>query len=261
MTVFTETVKITPAIATKWLEANTHNRAVSQRTVKEYAEQMAAGQWKLNGSTISFDSTDTLTDGQHRLWACIEANVPFKSLVVRGLGTDVFDTIDTGHKRTHADVLHVAGIAIKHEKTVAATANLVMRYQQGTMNQRKKVPAQVTLQFVRDNPEIIEWVTKLANKRSWVKIYATSVAAVAYLASKRYRPKVQEFVDAFVSGENLVAGSPVLALRNRLATEKNMRIEDRTALCVQAWNAFVQGRALSKMQLYKGDNFPTVKGA
>ena len=203
--------KITPAMATKWLEGNTHNRRIYQKTVMEYAQAMKDGLWKLNGATIGFNTDNCLTDGQHRLWACIESKCRSRHWLCTGSATDIFPTIDTGKKRSGGDVLHVSGVVAKNESLVSATASMIIRYENGTINQRQKIPPQVMLDCVKDNPEIAQWVTMMTAKKSWVRAYTTSVAAVAFLASRRYNTKAVEFVEGFVTGENLVAGSPILA--------------------------------------------------
>lgn len=46
---------------------------------------MRNGNWKANGEAIKFSSTGRLLDGQHRLRACVKEQVPFTTLVIRGL--------------------------------------------------------------------------------------------------------------------------------------------------------------------------------
>lgn len=111
---------ITPAIAADYLKHNTKNRNISERKVAAYALEMREGRWKLNGQTISFDVDGVLNDGQHRLRACIAANISFPCIVVRGTDADVMDTIDCGRARTAGDVLKIKGIAQANHKASAA---------------------------------------------------------------------------------------------------------------------------------------------
>ncbi len=104
------TVRVTPKMATEWLEANTHNRPVSDKKVRDYATAMREGKWMLNGETIIFDKNGVLADGQHRLWACITSEVAFETVVVGGVLSDAFASIDTGMKRSGKDVLHIDGM-------------------------------------------------------------------------------------------------------------------------------------------------------
>lgn len=252
---------VTPAIATAWLEKNSHNRPVSDRTVGEYARYMRDGEWELNGEAIVFDETDTLADGQHRLWACIEAGKSFKTVVTRGVSKNAFATIDTGKKRSAADVLHIAGIHTDRN-TLAAAAAIIIKYNAGDSFNNAMTPSrQAVLEFVQKCPELAEWVAQAKKSKAWTNAYASNIAAVAFLGANSYPQKAEQFVAAFISGENLSAGSPVLTLRNRLGADKRMGKRIRLAIIVLAWNAFSANRSLTKAQPPHGDAFPRIAGA
>lgn len=256
----TETTRVTPRMAAQWLEKNTHNRPIKQRVVEDYAQQMKEGKWVLNGEAIVFDENDVLADGQHRLWACVEADTPFETVVVFGVSEAAFATIDTGVKRTAADVLHIAGHT-KHRGPVAAASTLVIQYQRKTLSKKEPVSRQDILSFVEKNPEIEEWMAKAKRTRGWHTAYAAPLTALLFLGSRKYPSKADEFLDGFVTGMNLTKGSPILALRNRVASEKNMKSDTRFGLFVLAWNAHAQNRDLNKMQSPRADEFPKIVGA
>ena len=104
----TEVVKVTPELATKWLEGNTHNRPVRDTRVHQYAQDMRAGRWRLTHQGIAFASDGSLIDGQHRLWAIIEAQVPVEVSVSRGMDPESQQYIDEGLPRTVVDVLRLS---------------------------------------------------------------------------------------------------------------------------------------------------------
>src|SRR3569833_3925639 len=108
---YTTVATITPREAKEWLETkNIHNnRPQSEQTIRKYAQEMKAGRWKLNGESIIFGSTRRLLNGQHRLKACILANVPFQTVIVKGADDATFDTIDDGKSRNLGDVLAIRG--------------------------------------------------------------------------------------------------------------------------------------------------------
>ena len=58
---------------------------------------------------IAFDVNGVLVDGQHRLAAVIEADVPVELTVFTEVGEGTFDVLDTGKRRTAADVLAIEG--------------------------------------------------------------------------------------------------------------------------------------------------------
>ena len=74
---------VTPALALEWLEKMGANRSVAQRYVEAFARDMRAGEWTLNGETIKFDVQGRLVDGQHRLWAVVQADVTVEMDVAR----------------------------------------------------------------------------------------------------------------------------------------------------------------------------------
>src|SRR5438128_2685113 len=100
-----EVEEITPAQAKQVLaNKNTTNyRPLDERAAKAYSAVMARGEWVLNGEAIKFNGNEDLLDGQTRLRACVIANKPFKTLVIRGLETD--ESMDSGRPRTIASVL------------------------------------------------------------------------------------------------------------------------------------------------------------
>lgn len=108
------TETITPRIAESYLEQNVlNNRPVSQRHVEALARDMRADRWTQNGETIKFSPPTTefptgeLMDGQQRLWACITANRPFTTAVVRGV--ESLDDVDRSRPRTLGHALGMRG--------------------------------------------------------------------------------------------------------------------------------------------------------
>ena len=113
MAMETKVVTVTPEMAREWLTKNmSSNRPVLRSTVHGYARMMRTGGWKLTHQGIAFDQNGELIDGQHRLHAVIEANVPVEMNVtydVERKPGEVF-TIDMGRKRTYANVAQMSGI-------------------------------------------------------------------------------------------------------------------------------------------------------
>lgn len=104
-----ELVVVTPEMASRWLEGNTHNRNKREQLVHSYARDLEAGAWGFNGETVKFAADGTLLDGQHRLMAIVRAKKPALLLVVSGLPRSAQKTIDTGAARKFADQLGMDG--------------------------------------------------------------------------------------------------------------------------------------------------------
>jgi hypothetical protein len=264
----TSIITITPALATQWLEdMNIHNRALRQGAVERYAADMKAGKWRLNGESIVISKPDTkgqrrILDGQHRLWASVEADSTFKAVVVEGVDEDHFATIDTGAARSIGDVLKIAGVG-GHKSTVGAAATAILQYLRGdSLGNPKPVTKQDALDYVQANEEdLARWVEQVRSGKTWTNAYAANVVAVLFLGAHKHPQKALQFAHAFSTGENLTVGSPIMALRNRLAVDKRMGKWHRMALIVMAWNAFVANKNLHKMQSPRSDTFPKIAGA
>jgi hypothetical protein len=102
---------VTPALAAKWLEGNTHNRPLKESAVNQLARDMQAGRWRLTHQGIAFDASGVLIDGQHRLWAVIIANITVPMRVFFNESAANMAAVDTGHVRTNLDVLDLTGEA------------------------------------------------------------------------------------------------------------------------------------------------------
>lgn len=100
---------ITPTMALNWLEnANTNNRKVSDAHVKKLARDMNQGRWRLTHEGIAFDPHGVLLDGQNRLWAIVEADMPIDMHVWFNISPDVLPVINDGKPRSLADHLRLS---------------------------------------------------------------------------------------------------------------------------------------------------------
>ena len=62
----------------------------------QYAADMKAGRWQLNGEAIKFDKNGHLLNGQHRLHAVVRADTTIQMLVISGLDPETRTTMDSG---------------------------------------------------------------------------------------------------------------------------------------------------------------------
>lgn len=105
---------ITPEMAVEYLKKNTQNyrgQAMSRAKVRQYAEEIKAGRWELNGEGIMFDENGLLKNGQHRLAAIALAGVPVDVLVIRGISRDV-NVYDLGYNRTVSQMVNAKGLNV-----------------------------------------------------------------------------------------------------------------------------------------------------
>lgn len=144
MAMETKLVNVTPEMAREWLTHNmAGNRPVLKGTVHSYARQMRNGTWNLTHQGIAFDENGELIDGQHRLAAIVEANMPVPVNVTTGVCRapgEVF-TIDMGRKRTYANVIQMSGMQDPVYKAVGMYVSSYIRYK--LPGGRKAEPAEI----------------------------------------------------------------------------------------------------------------------
>lgn len=99
--------QITPAQAKLWLGRKRSGKRPNRQQIRAYADDMRAQRWMPNGDPIIFGMSGALLSGALRLQACIEADAPFPSLVIRGVEDSHFETIDSVRRRTVADILNI----------------------------------------------------------------------------------------------------------------------------------------------------------
>jgi hypothetical protein len=152
--------KITPARAGELLEANTANRPISKSTVRAFAEAMRRGDWLVTHQGTAFGTNGVLVDGQHRLAAVIEADLPVEMTVFSEVEPDSFDVLDTGKRRNTADVLAIEGE--KSTTMLAAMLRTVWLYRNRPDASWSGGGAAVTnhqiVQTLEANPKIREFV-------------------------------------------------------------------------------------------------------
>jgi hypothetical protein len=281
-----EKTEITPETARAWMdrhkqvvEANKiansgkarDNRPVRWGDVAAYARDMKAGQWRLNGETIKIAWDDTVSDGQHRLYACMQAGVPFWSWVVSGTDPEDQDTVDAGSRRKLSDQL-----AIANEPNATVLAS-VMRWslrwlhgvRAGTAGTGVFTPTNAEmLAFLEKEPRLRDAARFAARARKTFKPVRASVYAMAWMLFNGVDPiGAQVFLDRVLDGADLPAGHPALGFRARLTNAalsgERLNEQEQLALIIMAWNAFREERTMARPQLPKGGltakNFPEPK--
>lgn len=104
----TEVVLVTPQLAKEWLRHNKpDNRRQTKARIQYYAEEMKAGRWQLTSQGIAFNTLGQLTNGQHRLSAIVEANIPIQMSVTYDEPVSAYIELDTGAKRSLAERLNM----------------------------------------------------------------------------------------------------------------------------------------------------------
>ncbi len=263
--IITKIVEITPDMAAEMLEKNTMNRKISQLNVIRYANDMASGAWKQNGETIKIAVDGTILDGQHRLWAIIEAGVSVPMLVVYNVQTEAITTIDSGVPRLFNHLLKIKGS--KHPATCAMITKFAWIYenydkQMRTNSAKTETRNSVLEPYYDENRELIEHAAAVAEcgAHHFVKSY---MGFCFYIFLKKNPQKAEEFIKLVKSGENLYTGHPIMTLRDKLTNNRiskvKLTVRETLAYYTKAWNAFLKGRDLSIFRWNNTEELPEVK--
>ncbi|NNH75860.1 hypothetical protein HLB23_39430 [Nocardia uniformis] len=266
--VVSQILEIDAPLARRMLEHNPNNRAIRLARVQQYYDDMVSGRWRFNGEAIKFGPDGELLDGQHRLLAIARTSgQAFAMLVVRGLSRETQVTMDQGAKRTPADQLTISGITGHNTTLVAAALRVYIPWLEGNLFgdfTKSKLATTRIVEFATVYPETIVLAERFTSVASRLKCRPAVACAVLIRLTEVDETAATEFVRLWDSGVDLPAGSPVLALRQRLdiLQRTQVRTSDREqiGLIVTAWNLWRRGRTVSKLLRPKGgftaDNFP-----
>ena len=244
---------VTPELAREWLAMNTRNRLKKPGKIKQYARDMAAGRWQLNGEAIKFDLNGILLDGQNRLSAVILAECAVQMLVIRGLDSDVQITMDSGAGRTAADNFAIEGeknatilaAGIRCALTVDAVGySYLGRYQ---------VSKSEVAEFFAKHPEF-----GIASHHACrtARFIDCRPGLVAYAIWRFMALNPQEALDFFSDAASCVgleAGDPALVLAQRFAEARRRREvltdEMRISMIFRCWNDRRSGRSRTVLKV------------
>lgn len=258
-----EVIEITPALAKEWLDRNTHNRNLRERVVNGYATDMLAGAWVEDGQSIKFSTTGVLLDGQHRLSAIAQSGMTIRMLVVTDLPASTQDTMDTGAKRSLADVLKLHGE--DHYVTLAAALLRVYVWKQGARkNTKQSGNARPThrqlLSVLDEHPELRRSAEIASRVRGSMRISGSTVALCHWLFNRIDQSDCAFFFARFTDGAGLMPGDPIYALRrviDNLAKAAGRPDEALvTALVIKAWNFYRAGQDIQLLSYRPGGANP-----
>jgi hypothetical protein len=259
MSIQTRVAIIEPTDAARLVASFRSTGKVDQKLVKAYAEDMSVGRWMLNGATIVLSKDSKVLDGRARLLACVQAQQPFKTLIIEGVDDGAFETIDAVRKRRLADVLTIR--RFPHGRALAAALRLIWSHQNNSIAAPRSISPIVLLDLIEAHPEIRDSV--LPSLRAAPLLPHGTGIALHYLFSLIDPKKSDEFFAKV--GTALLAEGPAALLRKVLeelrakgGTRKQLYL---VAVSIKAWNAFVLGKPLKQLR-YSPDRepFPEVVG-
>lgn len=252
---------ITPALAEEMLARNGSNRPVNDANVKRWENAIRAGEWMLTGEPIIFSKDGVLLDGQHRLYGCIRAGVPFLCDVRFGVEPDAFRYMDTGKKRALADMLAIKGEGDVNNLAVALTR--LTRYDSGRVisNSRdNEISPWEALDKLADHPGLPKSIPYARAAYKAIPQMRTGLGTfIHYVMARINREEADLLFDYLATGAgNHGKTSPMLKLREYMRLEKRrMTDPEVAAACFRCWNA-LRGQKVRNLKFYldSSDEFP-----
>lgn len=266
--------KITPAKAEKYLSTRGRQRRMIERKVAELVGVLQRGEWDLNGDTIVFNTAGELVDGQNRLTACVKANIPIDTLVVRNVSNYAIDTIDMTAARTLKDVLEIAGET--NTRDLQGIINLLWRWQvprqEGHVDEghasmriagRDATPASVRQLhnfFLTQHTGIRDCMIWGSRLQHAIGLGRGAAVTSYYLCAAVDEDDAEFFFTQLWRGTGLVEGDSIYTLRERLLTERHaerkLRDYEVLALLFKAWNAYRTGDNIRQLRWRAGGAKP-----
>lgn len=258
-TISAELIDLTPEFARELLQNNKSNRPLSNSLIYKYARAIKRGDWRLNGEPVIIFKNGNLGDGQHRCHAVLAAGVAIKTLVVKGVESNTFNTIDAGKSRTGSDVLSING-EVNTVKLAAATRTYLSSSK--SFREAQAITSFQLQECIDAHPEIRYWVQKFCGHNKMVKFLPASFCGYMALASEKHgRVELNTFLEQLASGTNLKDRDPALVLRNRLQGQTNtnkLSVLSINAFIIQAINAHLLGKKLHFLRHTEVEEFPKI---
>lgn len=235
-------IKITPRLAEHILtNLNPHNRPRRTTSVTRYATDMLAGQWALTGDTIKFGKSGVLRDGQHRLAACIRANVPFETFCVFGIDDESFCVMDTGLKRKGDGAFAIA--SIKNANSAASATRWVIilsgndpTNRSVTFQNRELLDAYNSFKQPLFDDCVAE--AKILALKTGRVLHESALAAILYIAYQKNSRAAAMFTTDL--REMKGGGKKLIAMLEKLRQQNMGRVHEvqRNAIIIRAFNCY-----------------------
>lgn len=241
-------------------DLNPNNRPLRKGAAERYALDMKAGSWQLTHHGIAFAKDGNLIDGQHRMFACIEADTPFKTMVTVGLDEAALEAIDVGIRRSDADVY-----AMRTGEKVSPTYVCTARIMANLTNSRSLTRTAV-LAFMERHDSALRFACGLMpSTRKFVAI-AQVLAVIARAFYTQDHAQLESFGRMLNTG--LPEGDeskwrPAILLRRWLISgHHSSTAERRTDVYFKtetALDAFLTGKKLTRLYAASKELYPLTR--
>lgn len=254
-------IDLSPSLAKTMLGVNTDNRSVRNVKVAQYAADMAAGNWALNGEAIIVSRCGNLNDGQHRCLAVVESNTTIKTAIMFGVERETRLTVDQGAMRSAGDFLGMEGIT--NAALVAAIARMVIAYEDSEgkhLNGATRITSAQVRQRVAIDADLAASATFGHTNSHYSRVFAAGslIGFVHYILSRVNRPEAEAFLSSVCRGDGLRVRDPAHTLREKLIAAGKTGRDRKIKLFIQAWNFHRRGMKVAASSMSDKLPFPAL---
>lgn len=250
---YNEIVRLTPALAAAWLEKNDNNRTINWNYVAQLARDMKAGRFRCTHQGIAFDTERRLIDGQHRLWAVMEADVTVRMRVFYNEPPENIALIDGNCPRRAADRMSLGrelGTVRSDELATlrAMLGGISMAGKRRTLHEEMELLAKhrAAVRFAHEHlpvtrpAGIANGMTRAVIARAWYCV-TNHMLLMRFCEALRSGMVVNDY-----EGIIVLLRDQLIALRNRKTTSQAR--QRQYALTSRALLAYVRGESLSVLR-------------
>ena len=257
----TEKVLVTPEMAKNLLETMHRNRTKSRTEVAVQEMNLREDSWWPEISPVFLDAnpdSPASYDAQHRLQAVVNTGISAWMLFIYGVRDEAAEFIDTGRKRTYADMLRIGEVPdYKRQSVLTRYVALHARYGiEGIRNPSKFPVPQDDKNKLLNTDGIMKAIH--VGEGLYRALHANpSLAAYAAYRTGTYDEDgtwtPSPFWEQVRSGAGLETGDPALALRNWFVNgqKRDRRPADKRLIELYAYtvsyNKYVAGQTYQRV--------------
>lgn len=252
-------------MATTMLERNNLNRPIIDQHVKRIARAITEGRWRFNGDSIKIAANNDILDGQHRLWAIIDANQSVETVIVYGIERDAFATIDTIRKlRSASDTVALNGVT-HHRQFIAAALQWLIRWQSGKLPRYRAPENYIENSAIEEAIGLHPFIGSAVDRAVRLRGIANPsiMAFLYYVLTNRDAAIAERMMNTLEDPSGIGVNDPFFRLRSYFIDYRARRDPLVTiALAIKAANAAHAGRSIQLLnwrnQGKHAEDFPTL---
>ncbi len=248
-------IELTPKLAKYFLTNNApFQRKINKRKVDHYKREIQNNNWQLNGDNISFDKDGNMINGQHRCEAVVLADKSIYTVVILGLDSESFKTMDQGFNRSNGSLFNMQGV--KYASNLPTMLKIIYDNKKtGMINSKAPTPSFSEIEkLYNTDKDNFDKACSLSNVI--VKSYkntgfsATTFLPFAYKAILKNEEDLKEFYYAIVHQNwTKLDGCPIKACYQRMEKhiKKGCEVNSTTKynILASAWNHYRKGARLT----------------